>query len=54
MNDEIMKVLEAAGRRIADLEIEVDCKNFEIENLKIQLKAYIPGRMVPEKTEESK
>ena len=34
VNDEIMKVLEAAGRRIADLEIEVDCKNFEIENLK--------------------
>lgn len=54
MNDEIMKVLEAAGRRIADMEIEIDCKNFEIEHLKEQLKKSIQGRMVPEKTEESK
>ena len=44
MNDEIMKVLEAAGKRISDLEIEIDCKNFEIENLKIQLKASITGK----------
>lgn len=54
MNDEIMKVLEAAGRRIADLEIEIDCKNFEIEHLKEQLKKSIPVRMMPETMEESK
>lgn len=34
MNDEILKAIEALGKRISDLEIDLKMKDYEIEKLK--------------------